>query len=89
MGGIIFGAFHLCFSDEPFKIATSTTFNTVWFVTVTTICTMELYSGNGWVPAYQIGFSGTYCDKVDYVDFGNFNDYSVGVQFLIVTWFLF
>ena len=89
MGGCIYGLFYVCFKDETFSLLASSTFITVWFVTISTICTMELWSGNGWVETYKIGFIGYYCDEKDYLDFVNFNDYSLGVQFLIVSWFLF
>ena len=62
---------------------------TMVLFTLIIVCAMEFYSGQKWVDAYRIGFFGEYCERSDYFEFGNWDEYDWKIQFLIISWFIF
>ena len=63
----------------------SVTFFGMWFCILIVVCTMELYSGENWVTAYRIGFSGDYCDQNDYFAVSKWSEYDWDIQNLLAA----
>ena len=61
----------------------------MWFLVVTLVSAMEFFDGLDWVHSYGVGFLGEYCDAEDHVHFNKWNEYTMDIQFLIISWFLF
>merc|ERR1712032_1024438 len=51
----------------------SSTIGMIFVLTVSTICTMELYNGEKWTRSYRIGFFGEYCDENDLFSMDKWN----------------
>eukprot|EP01083_Nonionella_stella_P237420 832923_1 len=79
----------LCIQEEVLGVPLAASLVSMWCCAMIIVCTMELYSGHSWVNAYKIGFNGEYCKETAYLRLGEWNTYTLDVQFLIVSWFIF